>query len=197
MTKCHAADASNATSPCPARYPAPDAASSTAAKPAARRPTGNAADAHQEPPAPSAAGNARPARSTTKRTPEPKFETTDGAKPLDDTQLGLHFVEDAAPDVADAMWKLYETYDAELLLTQQFEVKQDAIARNPLNVPVPGGGLAQATVHLGPLRFAIIDSAARADVYQAEYEITILRDHMGNYQNGQPQTLNQRWVEEV
>jgi hypothetical protein len=116
--------------------------------------------------------------------------------------IGLHFVEDAPSDVAAAMWALYETYQADLELDKQFNVQQEAIAKSPLPVPpilpgpVPPVPLPQATVQLGPLRLVIIESDARADIFQAECEVTIARDSLGNYQGGQPQMLKQLWVED-
>jgi Serine dehydrogenase proteinase len=123
-------------------------------------------------------------------------------------EVGLHFVEQATPEVAAAMWSLYEMYHIELQFDKPFQVQQEATAKNPLNVPPPGAmpgprmpgataGMTQATVRLDPLRFAIIESMPRTDIFQAEYEVTILRDHLGNYQSGQPQVLSQRWTEET
>ncbi len=127
--------------------------------------------------------------------------------------VGLDFVEDAPPEVAEAMWQLYEVYRADLKLEAQFSVLQEAIAKNPLPVPaapaplpagmalpgmpVPMVAPAQATVRLDPLRFAFVESAPRTDVYEAECEVTVLRDSMGNYQAGAPQFLSQQWTEEV
>jgi Serine dehydrogenase proteinase len=113
--------------------------------------------------------------------------------------IGLHFVEDASPDVATGMWALYEAYQADLVLDKRFNVHQEAIARNPLPVPPAGPAprpIPQATVRLGPLRFVIIEGEVRADIFQAEFEVTIARDHSGNYQSGPPQTLTELWVED-
>lgn len=106
--------------------------------------------------------------------------------------IGLHFVEDATSDVADAMWDLYETYRADLEMGNQFDARQQAIAAAGFSAtPSP-----PKVVHLGPLRLAVIESVVRTDVFQAECEITVLRDQLGNYQNGQAQMLSQAWSEE-
>lgn len=125
--------------------------------------------------------------------------------------LGLHFVEDAPAEVADAMWNLYELYSGDFRLNEQFNVLREAIEKSPLSVPaalapqqVPGATgplmptpLSQATVKLDPLKFAIIESATRADILQAECELTLTRDQLGNYQCGQPQILRQIWVKDT
>jgi len=113
-------------------------------------------------------------------------------------EVGLNFVEDAEPDAAEAMWALYEIYHIDLALERQFNAQQEAIAKNPLAPPPAGApGVNQQTVQLDPLRFAIVESVSRTDTYEAECEITILRDAMGNYQSGQPQFLRQQWVTDV
>lgn len=113
-------------------------------------------------------------------------------------EVGLSFVEDADADVAAAMWDLYEIYHTDLALDRQFNAQQEAIAKNPLAVPPLGApGVTQATVHLDPLQFAIVESASRADSYDVECEITIRRDGLGNYQGGQPQFLRQQWNAEI
>ena len=37
----------------------------------------------------------------------------------------------------------------------------------------------------------------RTDTYEAECEITIARDQLGNYQNSKPQFLRQSWVSDI
>jgi len=114
--------------------------------------------------------------------------------------VGLHFVEAADAETAEAIWKLFEIYQIDLKLEDPFDVKREAIAKNPLGVPPlmagmqPPQQLPQATVRLDPLQFALVESMARTDTYEAECEVTIARDQLGNYQNGQPQFLSQRWV---
>ena len=89
VTICQPADAPNAASACPGRFPAPGGCSSTARQHAGKRPTGAAADTPPEPPAPSAAASSEQTHpQTTSPTPGPKFMTTGGAKSLDDTHSG-------------------------------------------------------------------------------------------------------------
>jgi hypothetical protein len=114
--------------------------------------------------------------------------------------VGLPFVKDATPDVAEAMWQLYEIYRDDLCLDEPFILLQQAIRRSPLAVPAgPSPGmmatLTQATVKLDPVCFAIVESFGRSDAMETEIEVTMVRDHLGNYQTGQPQTIKQRWVD--
>lgn len=118
--------------------------------------------------------------------------------------VGLTFVEDAPPAVALAMWDLYELYAGEMLFDELFQPVQEAIAKNPLAVPPPpspmnpgGPQQMQATVRLDPLKIAVIESGKRADTLEAEFEITLLRDVLGNYANGNPQQLRSGWVAEI
>ena len=78
-------------------------------------------------------------------------------------EIGLHFVEAADEKTAEAMWNLFEIYQNDLKLEDQFDVKREAIAKNPLTVPPlmavmqPQQQLPQVTVRLDPLQFAIIE----------------------------------------
>jgi Serine dehydrogenase proteinase len=118
-------------------------------------------------------------------------------------EIGLHFVEAADENTADAMWGLFEVYLNDLNLEDTFDVKREAIAKNPLTPPPvmaslqPMQQLPNATVRLDPLQFAVVESATRTDTYEAECEITITRDQLGNYQNGQPQFVRQSWVSDT
>lgn len=120
--------------------------------------------------------------------------------------LGLHFVDSAPEPVAKAMWDLYEVYRADLQMDREFNAIREAIAKTPLPVPpipvAPPGtpmavGVAQATVALDLLRFAVIESTARADALVSQLEVTITRDHMGAYNTGGPQMLTLEWVDET
>jgi hypothetical protein len=108
-------------------------------------------------------------------------------------EVGLHFVESATPKEADAMWELYEVYHNDLHLGEQYDPKQDAIAKSPLPVPISGAAPAQAVVGLGPLPFVVIESTTRLDTLESDAEILLQRDAAGNYQTGQPQMLTQKW----
>ena len=114
--------------------------------------------------------------------------------------LGLDFVKEADDKVAKAMWALYEEFDTVLLQEEPFNHLREAIAMNPLAVPiapVPGMMVApsQATVTFDPLVHALVESRFRSDAFQSETEVVILRDHLGNYQSGQLQILSQRWMQ--
>ena len=47
-------------------------------------------------------------------------------------EIGLHFVEAADEKTAEAMWRLFEIYQNDLKLEDQFDAKREAIAKNPL-----------------------------------------------------------------
>jgi hypothetical protein len=119
--------------------------------------------------------------------------------------VGLEFVEDASPEVAEAMWSLYEQYRSDYRYDEPLNPLQEAIAKNPLPVPpptfTPEVGYTpthvQATVTLDPFGWTIVESRKRCDVFEGRAELTILRDHLGNYQSGQPQVLTQGWVIEA
>ena len=110
-------------------------------------------------------------------------------------EVGLHFVEGATPEEAGAMWELYEVYHSDLHLGEQYDPKQDAIAKGALPVPAPGRPASQALVKLGPLPFVVIESTARLDTLESEAEVLLQRDATGNYQTGPPQMLSQKWNE--
>jgi Serine dehydrogenase proteinase len=118
-------------------------------------------------------------------------------------ELGLHFVKSADAETADAIWNLYEVYEKDLLLDTPFDIKREASAKSPLEVPPALANsqapqrLPQATVNLGPYQFAIIESASRTESNESEFEVTLARDALGQYQTGSPQSRREEWVEDT
>lgn len=114
--------------------------------------------------------------------------------------IGLTFVKDATPAVRDQMWALYQGYVQDNKLDEGFFPIQEAIAKNPLAVPVPQpGGMPSmpnvAVVPLDQIRSVSVESQLRSDVYVLDYETVLHRDATGAY-NGQIGVLGQRWLTE-
>lgn len=105
--------------------------------------------------------------------------------------IGLSFVADATPAVRDAMWKLYSLYAVDNRLHEAWQPIQEAIALEPLAV-APAGGVNSACVSLPTFRAVSVESSARSDVYEEEYEVTITRDSTGIY-NGNIGIIKQAW----
>lgn len=103
-------------------------------------------------------------------------------------QLGLDFVEDATPAVADAMWNLYEAYATEMALEADFQPVLSALGQGPLPPPpaiqVQKGQFAAppptvAVRKLAPVNGVCIESAARCDIRTAHFEVTLVREWNG------------------
>jgi hypothetical protein len=109
--------------------------------------------------------------------------------------VGLDFVKDAPPEVEQAMWELFVAYEEEMHLNEAFQPVQDAIAQNPLPVPPsPDPTLSPvAAVPLDTLKLAYVESTARCDVFEADYEVTLRRDYSGLY-GAQVGLMRQAWT---
>lgn len=100
-------------------------------------------------------------------------------------ELGLSFVEDATPAVADRMWELYEAFDADMHLNREFAPLFEAIGINgppplpPPPVPPNPPQISMASVRLPATKGVYVQSATRSDVYDMEYEVTLRREWMG------------------
>lgn len=106
--------------------------------------------------------------------------------------LRLSFVEDATPEVEDAMWALYVAYVDEMKLNEPFQPAQEAYAVQSIAPPQPPQVIqtpqgiqmlptspATATVELPAVTAAIIESSARTDMHQAVHEVTLKREWTG------------------
>lgn len=121
-------------------------------------------------------------------------------------ELGLKFVNDAQPAEADAMWALYEAYNAEMRLDEEFQFIQEAIAGTPPAVPAPPqmvnpGQLGMAaistnTTAIPAVKAAYVESESRCDVRLLNFEVTTTRDWTGAI-NGNAAMIAQRWAEET
>lgn len=98
-------------------------------------------------------------------------------------ELGLSFVEDASSTVETLMWDLYEAFDADMHLNEEWAPLFDAIQANPPALPPPPGPqgpqVTRTQVTLPPTKGAYVQSAARSDVYELEYEVVLSRQWMG------------------
>jgi hypothetical protein len=110
--------------------------------------------------------------------------------------VGLPFVVDATPAVADAMWELFSTYDEAMRLNDQFQPLLDAIKLNPLPIPSAGHPPAFASVPLDTIGAAYVESVTRCDVFEMDFEVTLQRDPMGVYQSALAQ-LRREWTEQA
>jgi Serine dehydrogenase proteinase len=107
-------------------------------------------------------------------------------------ELRLTFVTDAEDEVEDAMWALYEAYAEDMRLDEPWLPMQEAYAINPVGIPnaptiVPTPqGLQQipstptvANVNIPTVISACVESVARADVHEIDYEVTLRREWTG------------------
>jgi hypothetical protein len=108
--------------------------------------------------------------------------------------LGLSFVHDATPAVADRMWELYEAFDAEMRLNVAFNPLLDGIAQGAPPVPPPGQ-VAQNTVSLPTTKGAFVQSTARSDALEFDYQVTMNRTDNGVIQ-AQWGVMRQEWLVE-
>lgn len=111
--------------------------------------------------------------------------------------VGLSFVKDATPAVAERMWALWQAYEADMKLDQAFSPVHEALQKNPL--PVPAGQNMppnHAVVPLDTHKVVYVESTGRCDVFESEYQVVLLRDFMGTY-NSQLGVMRQEWAEEV
>jgi hypothetical protein len=115
--------------------------------------------------------------------------------------VGLTFVRDAVPPVADAMWELYLLYQADMKLDQPFAPLQEAMAANPLppaqppGPANPTGAPNQTVVNLPGQRSAYVESLSRCDVHETDIEVVLLRDAQGNY-SGSASVIRAAWTTE-
>ncbi len=111
--------------------------------------------------------------------------------------LGLSFVQDATPAVAERMWELYEAFDAEMHLNEPFNALFDAIAIGAPPIPPPQQQqqIAVSTVSLPTVKGAYVQSLPRSDVFELDYEVTMRRDWTGPIQ-AQIGMMRQGWFVE-
>lgn len=102
-------------------------------------------------------------------------------------ELGLLFVEDATPTVETSMWELYEAFDVDMHLNEEFAPLFEAIQTNAPRLPPPPGPqgpqVTRTQVRLPPAKGVYVQSAARSDVYELEYEVVLSREWMGVIQS--------------
>jgi hypothetical protein len=103
-------------------------------------------------------------------------------------QLGLDFVRDASPQVAEAMWRLYEAYASDMSLETDFQPVLEVLEQGPLPPPAtlttqpPPPGPPPPAVSARtprPVTCVYIESTARCDVREARFEVTLIRDWAG------------------
>jgi hypothetical protein len=110
--------------------------------------------------------------------------------------LGLSFVKDATPAVADAMWKLFEAYEADMRLNTSFLPVQEVVARDGLPaVPNPAQQITTQDGALGPLPAVMVESVQRSDVLNNQFQVTVRRDVIGRVE-GNIFLLAQAWSDE-
>jgi hypothetical protein len=105
------------------------------------------------------------------------------------SELRLSFVEDATPEVEEAMWALYSAYSEDMRLPEEFQWLPEAYAKQPVAVATPpqaiGPGQVAAgppnvsTIDLDPVKSVYVESVARTDVTTVEFEVTMQRDWTG------------------
>jgi hypothetical protein len=96
-------------------------------------------------------------------------------------ELGLSFVVNAAPQVEDAMWKLFCLYDAEMQFNAEFKAIDEAVAAGGLpDIPPPDAPPTVQPETLGPLPRVVVESVNRSDVMESTYQVTLRREWTGS-----------------
>ncbi len=104
--------------------------------------------------------------------------------------LQLDWVRPAKPDEEEAMWALYESYEAEMLLNKEFQPLAEAIellggmpelpkydAKKPEIEPHP----TVKEVTLSPQQLVWVESKKRADCREEEMTVTLSRNARGRF----------------
>lgn len=117
--------------------------------------------------------------------------------------LKLTFVEDAHPDVAEAMWALYEAYAEDMQLERDFDFMLEAMGGSPPAIPAPpkmgkAGDLPEppptvVTRTLEPLVATVIESTGRLDRKLVQFEVTLTRDWKGSIDSTGPMIVADHW----
>jgi hypothetical protein len=120
--------------------------------------------------------------------------------------LRLAFVEDPPSNVEEAMWTLFELYETDMRLNEEFMPLQEAYAQQAVGVPgappmVNPGQLGlttitTATVELEPVKTVYVESASRTDVRTATFEVTLRREWTGDLNANFAMTAS-GWQEET
>jgi len=90
------------------------------------------------------------------------------------TELGLAHVTEAPDDVAVLMWRIYESFAAEMQLEDAFDVVELMSGGHPLPLPEPQQ-LVRQQKPLGPYPVALVESAVRADAFELLFDGVITR----------------------
>jgi Serine dehydrogenase proteinase len=103
--------------------------------------------------------------------------------------LGLTFVEDASAEVADKMWAVFEAFDGDMELNEEFLPVQEAMEIAGVLAPptlthenmLPHGSTMPAlkNVPLPVVNGAYVQSVGRSDVYAVDFEVTLRREAFG------------------
>jgi hypothetical protein len=94
--------------------------------------------------------------------------------------LKLSFVKDATTGVQEAMWKLFEAYESDMLLGQTYNPVGELIAQ--VNMPAVPTLAQQLTVingRLPALKAVYVESVPACDLMEVELEVAVRRDITG------------------
>jgi hypothetical protein len=122
------------------------------------------------------------------------------------TDLGLGFIVDPSPDVAAAMWRLYEIYSDEMALEEPFNAVAEVTGGVGPNLPAPPQQLPTGQIIpsipsvvravIGPYPIVKVESAVRADRFVVSLDAVVTRDWNGPI-NVNVSPLGQRWEEDL
>ncbi len=100
-------------------------------------------------------------------------------------EIGLDFVVHPTAEVENAMWGLYEAYASDMRLHEEFDWFAETIEQTqPPPPPIWTTGTeppppAVRVVELRELKYAYVESEARSDCREFDYEITATRQWDG------------------
>jgi hypothetical protein len=100
-------------------------------------------------------------------------------------ELGLRFVKEAPEDVADLMWRIYESYVEDMRMYEPFILISELSAKTGLpNVPPLGQPPAVKRAILDPVQTVFVESVRRTDVFEMMLEAVVQRHPSGQLESG-------------
>lgn len=116
------------------------------------------------------------------------------------SDLGMTFVEDAAPQVEELMWELYSSYVQDMRLDDEWQPVQEALPKLPALPRVQqqrsNSTPTVTTVALEPVRAVRLESESRSDVRDIRYQVTLAREWNGHISSSILDVISERWVTE-
>ena len=97
--------------------------------------------------------------------------------------VGLTFVHDPDPRIADLMWELFQHYSEEMQLGRTFQPIAEFEARGAMpSLPGATNPPSVGTLRIEPVNTVLVESEKFLDAYEMELELTAVKEWNGNVQ---------------